>query len=148
MYPILNRLRDGDRRSIGKANQLVADVLDNPALFARVFNAMASDGPIIRMRSADAEEKITAERLEFLRPYKKKLIQRVATIDHQQVRWHVAQMLPRLELSKKERADAVEILVAYLDDRSSIVKTFAMQALADLAERDINLQPRVLKLLR
>jgi hypothetical protein len=37
------------------------------------------------------------------------------------VRWHVAQMLPRLQLSS---------------DESRIVKTFSMQALAELAEGD------------
>jgi hypothetical protein len=71
----------------------------------------------------------------------------VAHISQQEVRWHVAQMLPRLGLSEAEQAQAVEILLDYLNDKSKIVKTFAMQALADLAEREAKLRPQVSKLL-
>jgi len=57
-------------------------------------------------------------------------------------------MLPRLEWSQEERAAIVGILLGYLDDESKIVKTFTMQALADLAEKDANLRPRVIELLK
>ena len=147
MNDVLRKLKGGDRRSIGRANEVVADVLNDPSLFEAVFNGMLSDDPIIRMRSADTVEKITAKHPEYLQPYKKKLIQQVAKVDQQEVRWHVAQMFPRLELGKEERAVVVEILLDYLDDKSKIVKTSSMQALADLAERDAGLRPKVIKLL-
>jgi hypothetical protein len=63
------------------------------------------------------------------------------------VRWHVAQMLPRLPLSSNERGIAFSILLGCLDDESRIVKTFSMQALAELAEVDASLRARVLALL-
>jgi hypothetical protein len=56
-------------------------------------------------------------------------------------------MFPRLELSEEEQAVIVEILLDYLNDKSKIVKTFSMQALADFAERDAGLRPQVIKLL-
>ena len=59
-------------------------------------------------------------------------------------RW---QMLPRLALSKPELETAVETLLDYLGDKSSIVKTFAMQALADFAEKEVSLRDRVVKVL-
>jgi hypothetical protein len=108
---------------------------------------MLSDDPLIRMRAADAVEKITALHPEYLQPYKNQFIEQVAHISQQEVRWHVAQMLPRLGLSEAEQAQAVEILLDYLNDKSKIVKTFAMQALADLAEREAKLRPQVSKLL-
>ena len=43
-----------------------------------------------------------------------------------QVQGHVAQMIPRLELSEEERPVVVEILLDYLHDKSKIVKTFSM----------------------
>jgi hypothetical protein len=92
-------------------------------------------------------EKITAKHPAYLQPYKTELIQQVAKIEQQEVRWHVAQMMPRLKLSNQERAVAVEILLGYLDDQSKIVKTFSMQALADLAEQDAALRSRVIPLL-
>jgi len=147
MKDVLKKLEGGDRRSIGRVSEVVADVLNDPSLFEAVFNGMLSDDPIIRMRSADAAEKITAKHPEYLQPYKEKLIQQVAKIDQQEVRWHVAQMFPRLELSGEERAVVVEILLDYLNNKSKIVKTFSMQTLADFAERDADLRPKVIQLL-
>lgn len=144
---ILKKLAGGDRRSIGRVSEVVADVLNDPTLFEVVFNGMLSDDPTIRMRSADAIEKITAKHPKYLQPYKTKLIQQVAKIEQQEVRWHVAQMIPRLELSQEERAVAVEIFLGYLNDKNKIVKTFSMQSLADLAEQDAGLRSQVIPLL-
>jgi hypothetical protein len=60
----------------------------------------------------------------------------------QEVRWHVAQLLPRLALTASRRARAITILRGFVDDDSRIVWTFAMQALADLAEHDEQLRPQ------
>ena len=147
MKGVLDKLKSGDRRSIGKVDQVIADVLDDPGLFDAVFRGMLDDDPIIRMRAADAVEKITADHPEYLYPYKRELVEQVARIDQQEVRWHVAQMLPRLEWSEGEREVVTEILLGYLDDKSKIVKTFVMQALADFAERDADLRPQVIRLL-
>jgi hypothetical protein len=105
---------------------------------------MLEDDPLIRMRSADAVEKITARHPEYLQPYKAKLIREVAASTQQEVRWHVAQMIPRLDLDPVELEIVVEILLTYLDDSSKIVNTFSMQALADLAEQQPDLRPRII----
>lgn len=59
-----------------------------------------------------------------------------ARVEQQELRWHLAQLLPRLELSRKDRTMAAAILRRYLEDRSRIVKTFAMQGLFDLDIQD------------
>ena len=133
MHPTLEKLQGGDRRSIGRSNEVVSDVLSHPYLFRVVFSGLSADDPLIRMRSADAVEKITARRPELLRSYKNKLIREVAATEQKEVRWHVAQMLPRLELDEVERKRVFRVLLGYLNDRSSIVRTFTMQALADIA---------------
>ncbi len=144
---VLNKLAGGDRRSIGNSNEVVADVIRDPSLFEPVFNGMLNDDPLIRMRSADAVEKISAKHPEYLQPYKEQLIKQVAKSEQQEVRWHVAQMIPHLDLTREEQTTVLEILYDYLHDKSNIVKTFSMQALADLAEKDINLRAKVIPLL-
>jgi len=144
---VLDKLKGGDRRSIGRVDEVIADVLEDPTLFDALFRGMLDDDPVVRMRSADAVEKITADHPEYLRPYRKKLLEQVARVDQQEVRWHVVQILPRLEWSDEERTVIVGILLSYLDDESKIVKTFAMQGLADFAEQDEGLRPRVVELL-
>jgi predicted metal-dependent RNase len=64
-----------------------------------------------------------------------------------EVRWHMAQISARLPLNARERRTAVAALRSYLEDRSSIVRTFALQALADLANRDADLRSEVIQLL-
>jgi hypothetical protein len=147
MYELLKRLTGGDRRSIGRAGEVVAAVLGEPSLFGVLFGGLFSEDALIRMRAADALEKITVKHPEWLQPYKEQLIRLVARSQEQEVRWHVAQMFPRLQTSQEERAAMVAILLDYLGDKSRIVKTFAMQALADLAEQDASLRPEVVRVL-
>lgn len=147
MEEILQKLKGADRRSIGRVNEVVSEVLNKPALFDPIFAGMLSDDPCLRMRCADASEKITAQRPELLQPYKRKLIRQVAGINQQEVRWHVAQMLPRLELSRAERRVVIEILLDYLRDKSRIVRTFSMQALAEMAMADRSFRSRMIDLI-
>ena len=66
MHEELNKLAEGGRCSIGKSNEVVVDVIRNPSLFVLVFQGMLNDDPLIRMRSADAVEKITVMHPEYL----------------------------------------------------------------------------------
>ena len=68
--------------------------------------------------------------------------------EQQEMRWHLAVMVPRLALTAKERQVAISSLESYLEDRSSIVKTFALQGLADLAQEDPSIRPGVIEILR
>jgi hypothetical protein len=147
MPDILKKLDGGDRRSVGQVAKVVDEVIGQPALFETIFKAMLADDPIVRMRAADAVEKITATHPHYLQPYKDTLINQVAAVNQQEVRWHVAQILPRLSLNRRERETAVEILFGYLQDKSKIVKTFSLQALADFAEEDRSLRLRVVEIL-
>jgi len=148
MHAILQKLTGGDRRSIGKANEVVAEVLARPALFRKVLSGMLAEDPLVRMRAADAVEKITASHPEYLIPNRKMLIGPVARIDQKEVRWHVAQLLPRVAWNIAERKEVLSLLEDYLQDDSSIVKTFAMQALADLARNSPELRSSVLRRLK
>ncbi len=145
---LLKKLSGGDRRSIGKSEEVIADVLADSRLFASLFDCMLADDPLVRMRAVDAVEKITILRPDFLRPHKARLLNHVAKIEQKEVRWHVAQLVSRLDLSKPERKKVVVLMNEYLSDRSSIVRTFAMQALADMACQDAGLRPGIIKQLR
>jgi HEAT repeat protein len=136
MTNLLLMLRGGDRRSIGRADEVAALVSKDPSLFGELFDGMLADDPIVRMRAADAVEKVTAERPDLLQPYKRKLIGRVARIDQQEVRWHFAQIAPRLDWTDKQRSRVIDILLSYMEDESAIVRTFSLQALVDLAGDD------------
>jgi hypothetical protein len=82
---------------------------------------MLDDNPVVRMRAADAVEKASLARPGLLQPHKATILGAVAAIEQ-----------------------SVAILFGYLEDRSSIARTFAMQALADVALRDGALRKTVL----
>jgi hypothetical protein len=145
---ILRLLQGGDRRTIGRADKVAAIVSKDPRLFPALIAGLWSDDPLVRMRSADAAEKVTRSDPKLLRPYKKELLGLMADATQQELRWHLAAMVPRLPLNSKERELAVSLLNGYWEDCSSIVKTFALQGLADLAQGNASLRPSVVEMLR
>jgi hypothetical protein len=145
---ILLLLEGGDRRTVGRADQVAAIVSAELGLFPTLIAGMWSRDPLVRMRAADAAEKVTRKNRKVLRPDKKKLLGLMAETEEQELRWHLAAMVPRLPLNSKERKRAASLLNAYLRDRSSIVKTFALQGLAELAQDDASIRPGVIEALR
>jgi hypothetical protein len=146
MNAIVRKLREGDLRQTGKSSEVVSDVLKKPSLFRYVVAGLSIAEPGVRMRAADAIEKITRLCPELLQPYKKDFLNVHAMIDQKEVRWHLAQILPRVELTKRERQQVFDLFISFLDDDSRIVKTFSMQGPADIAKMDHSYVPRVLKI--
>jgi hypothetical protein len=100
------------------------------------------------MRAADAAEKVTRKNPKLLRPYKRELLGLMTEAAEQELRWHLAVMVPRMALIARERQVAITALNIYLEDRSSIVRAFALQGLADLVKDDPTLRSRVVEILR
>lgn len=145
---ILALLEDEDRRTIGRSDQVAAIVSKDPEFFPQLIAGLWSTDPRVRMRAADATEKVTRTNRELLLPYKKELLGLMTEAKQQELRWHLAAMVPRLLLNAEELRVAMSSLESYLEDRSSIVKTFALQGLADLAQEDSSIRPGVIEILR
>jgi hypothetical protein len=133
---------------IGRADEVAGIVSKNPRLFPKLIAGLWSEDSLVRMRAADAAEKVTRKNRELLQTYKKELLGLMAEASEQELRWHLAVIVPRLLLTAKERELTASLLNSYLEDRSSIVKTFALQGLADLAQDDSSLRPKVIEILR
>lgn len=144
---VLQKLKGGDLRSKGRSEEVVEDIMKNPQLLREVFEGMLEDDPVVRMRSADALEKVSSKRPEYLQPFKDRLIDEAPKIKQQEVRWHVAQMFSYLEVNREERNRIIEILFSWLDssDKSKIVKVCAMQTLADFVGKDQAIRPKVVR---
>lgn len=141
-------LSGGDLRSIGRADEVVTRVLAQPELFTSLVAGMGAADPVLKARCADAAEKLSAVHPAWLLPYRTVLIERLTQDDQPELRWHVAPMLARLPLDAADLARVVALLTAWLGDKSIIVRTMSMQALADLAECHDALRPLVLSHLR
>ena len=70
MHPIVRKLEGGDRRSLGRAPEVIAEVMDDPGLFKVLLSGLRSDDAVVRLRVADAIEKVSARHPEYLQPHK------------------------------------------------------------------------------
>jgi hypothetical protein len=145
---ILLLLQGGDRRMIGRSDEVAGMVSKHPELFCQLIAGLKSTDPLVCMRAADAAEKVTRKRPELLQFYKRELLSFMSEARQQELRWHLALMVPRLRLSGREKQVAVSALYGYLEDCSSIVKTCALQGLADLAQSEPGIRPAVVEVLR
>jgi hypothetical protein len=129
-------LSGGDRRTIGRADEAAKRALSDAAFRAQLVLALDSADLLVRMRAADALEKVTRSQPELLRPYRQGLLGLTMTASQQELRWHLAQMLPRLGLDPSQRKAAVEAFESYLSDKSAIVRAWSLNAIAEIAAQD------------
>lgn len=148
MTDILEKLRGGDLRSIGQANEVAQEIERNPALFGLVFSGLYDREPVVRMRSADVIEKVTKNKPELLSGYTSKAIPILAFAEQQEVCWHMAQVAPRLECTANEENEIIEVLKRYLSHKSKIVIVSAMESLAIFAERDSSILHEVIGIIK
>jgi hypothetical protein len=140
-------LSGGDRRSLGRANSIVRGVLADTRQFPELLQCMWSHDAVVRMRAADAAEKVSAAKPDLLQPFKAELLGLAAESQQPEVQWHLALLIPRLGLTPRECRRAFAQLREYLEHRSSIVKTLALQGLAELAREHEEFRLEVAELL-
>ena len=145
--PIVAMLQGPDRRSIGRSNHVAKLVSKQPELFRQLMACLWHNDPLVRMRAADAAEKASAQKPHLLARYKSQLLSLLAEATQIELRWHLAQMIPRLQLTASERQRAATSLCRYLDDRSSIVRTWSLNALSQLSQHDETLRSETEQLL-
>jgi len=124
-----------DLRTVKQNNVVVQAVTDQQSfdeLFALVFHFQR---PVV-MRAVDAVEKVTKKHPEFLVPHKAQLLGVLRSADHKELKWHIAQLISRISLSKMELADVRHILDywALNKNESKIVRVNALQGLFDLSQ--------------
>ena len=88
-------------------------------------------------------EKFPSKCSEYLYPHKNKLLYEISKINQKEIRGHICQIIPRLELNQIERNFVFKLFKEYLNDDIRIVKTFVIQALFDLAQLKKNFIPEV-----
>lgn len=149
MILLSDRLSGGDRRSTGDADAVAMLVARHPERFDELWDCLANDDPLVRMRAADALEKCTRADPAPLQPRRRALLSGALDDGTKEVRWHLIAMMSRLVLSEDEAAAFAEDLRLYLQrDPSRIVRVAALQAAFDLSSRHPTLNRRLDAMLR
>lgn len=148
MTNILQKLSEGDLRTTGRSEEVVEDVMKNPELFPELFSGLTNEDTGIRMRSADALEKISAQNSQLLQPYTKDLIKIAEEAGQQEVQWHIAQMFSYIELTDNEKKEVLKILAKYFhESKSNIVKVMSLQTMFNIGRNDLSFKNTLLSLL-
>jgi hypothetical protein len=136
----------------GRVPEMAALVSVQPRRAARLIECLWDEDPGVASRAADVLERISRHPSpalsRILAGYKDALLGLLPDARFMKLRWNLAFLIPRLTLTLPEARRAAATLYTFLDDRSSIVKTAALQGLADLTRHDPESLPAVLDLLR
>jgi hypothetical protein len=135
MENITELLEGGDLRSLEKSSRLIP-LISNQNDFDHLFLCLFHSDRKIAMRAADVIEKITAGTSNYLQPHKKKIFSLCRQAKDKELVWHLAQLLPRLTLTKAELKKVWNILSNWTLNfkESNIVRVTSLQSLNDLAK--------------
>ena len=128
-------------RSIGRSNK-IASSIDNQESFDELFQQLFHPDRKVVMRSADAVEKITLKNPAFLKQHKASILKLVETARHIELKWHLALIASRLELTKREFRKVWQILTDWANNKkeSKIVRVNSMQGLFNLLQTNQELK--------
>ncbi|NWF68385.1 MAG: hypothetical protein HXY40_04810 [Chloroflexi bacterium] len=141
MEAIEQALSGGDRRSLGRTEEVIAWVLADSGRLPELFACLFSADEIVRMRAGDALEKVCRQHPDWLLPYRQRLLTAVAAIQQPSVQWHLAQMLGEIPLSDQEKTQAGALLKHNLARAQDwIVINLTLETLAQFAREDTTLR--------
>jgi hypothetical protein len=143
----LRRLTLGFRCSKDELKQIAEQAAENNSRMKKFMELFFIAESSTQAQAARALRMVGEHRPACLQPYKALLIQEVAPIDHWIVRASFCTVVPKLNLTAREIHQVIEILMDYLNDESSVVKTCVMQALADLIFLDPGLRDDILPII-
>lgn len=146
---LLSKLKGGDLRSIGKADEVAKQIGSDQKLFDEIFQGIFDTDSIIRMRSSDVAEKVLRNHPLLLKKHKNKILTNLDKFKQQEVKWHIALMVSYLKLTTVESEKVFSGLSRWVtDDKSKIVRVNSMQALADISMEKNNIKAKTIALIK
>lgn len=122
-------------RTVHNVDKVVELSLENKSYINVLIVCMVSSNKGLAMRAADALEKIFQKKPDLLKDKVEKLIETLSSNSQKEVRWHIAQILPKLTMNDTQLKQATEVWVDdFYNSKSSIVRTFSLQAMHDVSK--------------
>ena len=132
----------------GRAFDAAMRVLENPRLCRQLVKCLWDEDEGVASRAADALESVAAESPRTVARWKDALLGLLVEAGPIKLRWHLGLTVTGMRLTPRECRRVYGVLQGWLDHKSSIVKTCAMQGIAELSRQDLSLEDQVLDLLR
>jgi hypothetical protein len=128
----------GKSNSLGKVGEVVELVLHNRSRIDELYGCLFDEDAWIRMRAADALEKVCREHPDWLLPYIDRLSGKLAASTQPSIQWHLAQIYGQIDLTSKQKSFAIRWLKNLLstEEVDWIVAANAMDTLARFIRDD------------
>lgn len=139
----------GHANSLGRVNEVIEAVLNNRSRLNELYSCLFNNDAWVRMRAADALEKICREHPDWLLPYIDRFPEELATSTQPSIQWHLAQIYREVVLSTEQKRFAMGWLEGLLStpDADWIVTANAMDTLARFTKEGDFPKNKLLKLL-
>lgn len=141
-------LAEGDKRTVRKVDAAFQLLCSHPALLEEIIEMIQGASEALAMRAADCLEKFNREHVDQVEKYKDDLIHILVEVSQKEVRWHLAQILPRLQLSQDDLEVASKVWIHdFYNSKSAIVRVESLQALFNIRDRYAKALPELKKAL-
>ncbi|HMH70429.1 MAG TPA: hypothetical protein VK502_03440 [Candidatus Saccharimonadales bacterium] len=122
----------GKSNSLGRVNEVIELVLGDKPRLDELYDCLFDADAWIRMRAADALEKICREHPDWLLPYIDRFTAELATSSQPSIQWHLAQIYRQVYVTDEQKHLIINWLKHLLSSREVdwIVAANAMDTLA------------------
>ncbi|HJP81842.1 MAG TPA: hypothetical protein VJ841_05595 [Candidatus Saccharimonadales bacterium] len=100
----------GKANSLGRVNDVIERVLADQDRLEELYGCMFYGDAWVRMRAADAFEKICRVHPEWIAPYIDRIEKELSTSTQASIQWHLAQIYRQVELTDVQKRAAVRWL--------------------------------------
>ncbi len=128
-----------------KTNNTVIEAVTDQKSFDELFGLIFHHERPLVIRAIGAVEKITAKNSDYLRPHKTQLLSVLKSAGHKELKWHIPQLMTRIDLEKDELAEVLHILTYWARNKneSKIARVNSLQGLFDLSQQHAELKDNV-----
>lgn len=139
----------GKSNSLGRVNDVIQEVFSDKTLVEELYACMFSENAWVRMRAADAFEKVCREYPERIEPYIDRIQKELSGSRQPSIQWHIAQIYQEVSLTDEQKKGALKWLTDLLSTKEIdwIVAANAMTALVYFTKRGNFTKKKLIRLL-
>src|SRR5438552_3106136 len=100
----------GHANSLGRVSEVIDSVLNHKLRLDELYECMFDDDAWVRMRAADAIEKVCRIHPDWLLPYIERFAEELSTSNQPSIQWHLAQMYKQVDLTSEQKHLAIDWL--------------------------------------
>lgn len=100
----------GKSNSLGRVNEVIDLVLRDKPRIDELYDCLFDDDAWLRMRAADALEKVCRQHPDWIVPYIDRFSTELATSGQASIQWHLAQIYAQVELTDSQKLFAISWL--------------------------------------